>query len=591
VSALLLDEHPVDADLLSALTGVYGRYAVPLDQLRPVFAGERRLCERCAVAGRHRLGVTRVVGGGLVACLRCWRAHEKAGIWPSPQAPHDAARCWLCTPSVSPDTDPQVELWLAEAGAESPRGVVAARRDALVAASRAAGRRVERWQRLAERVRAAIAAGRPVLCVAAALWLVEQARSSRRGRRSMVGHVAAAMAVSGSRELGLRARPGRSETAELLGVSEETVKAAWAALVALGWCLRRSRGGALPLRQRIACGRSQDRAEFDLARRPDRLLATATAAQLSALTAQAGTILVELAERAEVLAEVARGEVQHARAALKELRLPTNSRRHGLWPAELQPGNFFPPPGGHSGLSTEGSGCGGLKPFRSVMINRYVPRKVRPSGRAGGAPRLAPERRKPRSQPLHRPRTLQWVLALALARDVREHPALRLQLARVRVDQLASTLAWLAAAGWTADDVATQVQLDVAKKVAQWPGYTPPTPPDLPLRWLKKALANADPTAPPAQAARAAKQAQGQRLAIAPVPRTAPSTRTTEARALARANAAAAAARAAVGRSAGQRRLDAARQEQVAAAGATLYSPIAAALDEDWPEVRQPPPS
>ncbi|MEN3308833.1 MAG: hypothetical protein V7603_5035 [Micromonosporaceae bacterium] len=65
--------------------------------------GELRECEPCAIAGRTRLGVTR--SPGLVACLRCWQLHERMGVWPSPQHPHDVDACRLCRPSAQPAED------------------------------------------------------------------------------------------------------------------------------------------------------------------------------------------------------------------------------------------------------------------------------------------------------------------------------------------------------------------------------------------------------------------------------------------------------------------------------------------------------
>jgi hypothetical protein len=65
--------------------------------------GEQRECEPCAAAGRTRMGVTR--SPGLVACKRCWLLHERAGIWPSRQHPHDVDACRLCRPSVEPDDE------------------------------------------------------------------------------------------------------------------------------------------------------------------------------------------------------------------------------------------------------------------------------------------------------------------------------------------------------------------------------------------------------------------------------------------------------------------------------------------------------
>lgn len=62
--------------------------------------GEQRECEPCAIAGRIRHGVTR--SPGLVACLRCWQLHERMGVWPSQQHPHDVDACRLCRPSATP---------------------------------------------------------------------------------------------------------------------------------------------------------------------------------------------------------------------------------------------------------------------------------------------------------------------------------------------------------------------------------------------------------------------------------------------------------------------------------------------------------
>ena len=65
--------------------------------------GEQRACESCALVGRIKLGVTR--SPGLIACLTCWERHERAGIWPTAQRPHDVDVCRLCRPAIQPPED------------------------------------------------------------------------------------------------------------------------------------------------------------------------------------------------------------------------------------------------------------------------------------------------------------------------------------------------------------------------------------------------------------------------------------------------------------------------------------------------------
>ena len=102
-----------------------------------------------------------------------------------------------------------------------------------------------------------------------------------------------------------------------------------------------------------------------------------------------------------------------------------------------------------------------------------------------------------------RPRTDQaaWDAALSLARDLIDHPGFG-WLRRVPLVYTARTVQRLAAAGWTAADVADQADTRLAAAGAgrYW------TPPDVPKRalgWLKWLLAGADPAHPPRQAAHA----------------------------------------------------------------------------------------
>ncbi|WP_089255568.1 hypothetical protein [Asanoa hainanensis] len=47
------------------------------------------------------MGVTRAPG--LVACLRCWETHDRAGVRPGEHNPHDVDACRLCRPSAEPE--------------------------------------------------------------------------------------------------------------------------------------------------------------------------------------------------------------------------------------------------------------------------------------------------------------------------------------------------------------------------------------------------------------------------------------------------------------------------------------------------------
>lgn len=461
------------------------------DVALPLYAtGERALCQRCERTGyrRRRLGVTR--SPGLVACRYCWRAHERAGVWPTAERPHDPDECRLCTPWTTPDDG---EDLVDVAGERVPLQVHC---DQLVADRRQAEREAQRWREQATRTREAIAAGRPVLLVAAALHLQERARTSLRGRPSLGGHVAAVMAVSGERGSGNRARPGREQTAELVGISEQAVTAHWRRLEALGWCTRTVKGGALPFRERILERRSNSRTEFRIAL-PHRLLGaeagSARLAEPAALMERAVAVLVELAERAEELAAVARVRAESTAAELAAL---------GRSPAELHPCNFLLPPGGVKG-STEGSGYRGLALPARIVIARWTRGTGRPAGR-GGATRRAATGAGARSHRVGRPRTArsacQATLELARALCAADGPIIAVR--RAPVVRVAAVLRRFGQAGWTLADVLAAAETRLAARGAGRT-WTPPDRAERPAAWLRWLLADADPATPPVQVARA----------------------------------------------------------------------------------------
>jgi hypothetical protein len=466
----------------------------------PLFAaGERAWCQRCERTGyrRRRLGVTR--SPGLIACGHCWRAHERAGIWPSRDRPHDPDSCRLCTPWATPDDDPGLD--------PTPEDRVSLRErcDAQVAERRQAEREAQRWREQASRTREAITAGRPVLLVAAALRLQERARTSARGRPSLGGHVAAMMAVSGERRSGNRARPGRACTAQLVGISEQAVTVHWRHLERLGWCTRTVRGGAVSFRRRIVEGHANDRAEWRIAL-PHRILTGGGLTGPGGLLDRATAVLTELAERAEALADAAQVRAEAVAAELVVLGAPQAR------PAELHRCNLLLPPGGTQGSNQSSCYLGFVLPAHAI-IARYVPGSVRPSGR-GGASRPAAARTRRRSPSLERPRKPYRMCprALDLARALCAPDGLILAVRRAPVVQVAAVLRRFA--GWTVEDVLAAAE---ARLVARGAGrtWTPPNRARRPAAWLRWLLADADPVTPPVQVRRASELQRAEQLRAA----------------------------------------------------------------------------
>jgi hypothetical protein len=110
--------------------------------------------------------------------------------------------------------------------------------------------------------------GRAVELTADAYARLDAARTSPRGRPSVVPRlVAAVLAADSDFMSGRRSLPGRERTAWLIGHSDRAVHDAWKLLAGeggVGWAVRTRIGGRNSLERRIETGRPNDRAEFDV---------------------------------------------------------------------------------------------------------------------------------------------------------------------------------------------------------------------------------------------------------------------------------------------------------------------------------------
>jgi hypothetical protein len=266
------------------------RLAVPDVPRQRYTTGQQEPCMACAAAGVDRLGVSRDGPGSPPLCMPCWRGRQQrqnrrerqqlvAAMWEgigaaaaaavcgACGAPEPVSDCWLCSWS-----------WLAAADADAQRRIEAEQAEVQAAFARIraltdAETRVAALRAWLERLSATVRAyhqphgrsrGRAVELLADLLARDAAARGSRRGRPGALPHVSAVQAVDADWRSGRRSLPGRDRTAELAGCSVRAVSSAWARGEALHWCVRTRQGRRLTLAERIALGRSNDRAEWDI---------------------------------------------------------------------------------------------------------------------------------------------------------------------------------------------------------------------------------------------------------------------------------------------------------------------------------------
>lgn len=289
---------------------------------QPHPTGQQEPCTACASAGITRQGVSRAGPGSDPLCQSCWLGRQErearaelrrqlAEVWDEVGeldtdtscqacgAPEPVSSCWLCGYS-----------YLAAARAEYEREQ-AARQVAEAALQDRIQTRTETEDRVAdltawiERLRMVLAAfvagrrqGRAVELVADLLARLAVTRTSSRGRPPKTPYVGAVVAADSNWQSGRRGMPGRERTAWLVGCSDRAVYDGWQRIAEVQWAKRVRIGGRNSLERRLEVGRSNDRAEFDIAQLHRSIVDPATRATY---IPQALAVLGELLAHAEAL--------------------------------------------------------------------------------------------------------------------------------------------------------------------------------------------------------------------------------------------------------------------------------------------------
>jgi hypothetical protein len=286
------------------------RLALPDVPRRKYATGVQEWCARCARHGIRKRGMPRVGGvDGEPLCLACWpgwrgrRAHLQAR-----QAEQLDAQGWrpwelqaLGLAAADDDADTGAEdtgvccaacgqleatpecwlcgwLWLqrVQRDYELEQAAAAAATEAeffRIAAVAEVELRLSWLEGVLRRAQDAVEAyltgggkGRPVELLADLMAREAAARTTLRGRPGGTLHrVGAVMALDSDWRSGRRSMAGRAQTAELAGCSTRAVTGAWKAAVTVAWAERTREGRKLTLAERMELGRTNDRAEYDLA--------------------------------------------------------------------------------------------------------------------------------------------------------------------------------------------------------------------------------------------------------------------------------------------------------------------------------------
>jgi hypothetical protein len=315
------------------------RLAVPGLPRRRYATGQQEPCVRCAAAGQARLGVSRTGPGSPALCMSCWRGERDrqaraerrefaAHLWDGIGEAEEAAACAACgAPDPTPDCWLCSYAWLREMrerfelDQQDAAAAEAAESDRVAARDEAEDRvaDVTAW---VERLRATLTGyadgrgrGRAVELLADLLARLAAARTSARGRPSVTPYVGGVLAVDSNWQSGRTALPGRERTAWLIGCSDRAVYNAFRHVVAAGWAVRTRRGGRNSLERRVATGRANDRAEFDLVPLHRSMVDAAT---------RAGFVPAALALVGELL-EHALAVLEREQSTLDELRVRTDT--------------------------------------------------------------------------------------------------------------------------------------------------------------------------------------------------------------------------------------------------------------------------
>lgn len=310
-----------DVPLETTRTG-QDRLALPGTPRQRHATGHQVECARCAERGIDRQGLPfRFPGDPTPLCMPCWRSeqHQRdrrarkqlvGELWEGIGEAEAAAVCPVCGPETAAGSPGEDQLapeplsrqrrrrerrkqrpapvrtgcwlcgdnvWLTQLREQFERDQAAAAAEveqefARIVARSEAEDRVAALEAWIERLQTALSAyqdgggrGRPVELLAELAARDASARATTRGRPSVLLYVGAVLAVDSDWRSGRRGMPGRARTAELVGCSEGAVSAAWGRLTTtLGWAQRTKIGGRLGLAERMATGRWNDRAEFDV---------------------------------------------------------------------------------------------------------------------------------------------------------------------------------------------------------------------------------------------------------------------------------------------------------------------------------------
>ncbi|MEV6967609.1 hypothetical protein AB0M47_21140 [Hamadaea sp. NPDC051192] len=422
-------------------------------QARPVDpAWNRRPCAACARAGVHRYGEPRSGSGSEPLCVPCWRGGRdrevadairaaEAAYWDS-VGELDTDLCPACGAS-----EPTPECWLcsftyldrARREFEAEQAAVKAAQDAAIAAEferistiTESETDIAGLERVLEHARSVVDAylvgrgwGRPIVLLADLMARDAAARTTLRGRpNEALARVGAVMVLDCDPRSGRRSLPGRAMAARLAGVDKRTVTAAWKRMEQLGWLTRTEQGRRLSMVERVATGRCQARAAFDIApvhRSPvDRDLRAASEPLALATVGDLIQTILSLVSAAYVALDGLRGrsgaDVDWPERARRAQMRQTAGRVATA--AQDIDRNFFPPRMASSCEYLSSCSYWGIEPSRTHALlvggrpdGRRGERASRSSTRSNRAdldgPRSNVALRKRRSHPVQRPRTLQ----------------------------------------------------------------------------------------------------------------------------------------------------------------------------------------
>jgi hypothetical protein len=327
--------------------------------------------------------------------------------------------------------------------------------------------------RLRTQARAAARAGRPVAWLALVLYRLAAERP--KGASKTTGQVAALMVASADFRSGARTRPGRAQSAGMLGVSDRTVERHWRIIEGTDAAVLTEPGDLLSADERAEVAADPEERDRWRDRQEWRLVIPGWVAELPTDVDMAP---YERQAR-QLLAEIAYTPLPHPAAPAPAA---------GTQPVDNAPGadvvvkdRVAPSP------------CGEVLTY---LPHRCQFSRNRPSGRGKGG---AASRRSPTKNGSRHDRRRGRRLApeaVVLARELLEGGRLP-WLRGAPLPMVAATLSRLATAAvpWTALDVKAEADRRLASTT-----FSQPAVPAAPVAYLRWLLAEADPARPPVQA-------------------------------------------------------------------------------------------